>query len=45
MLERGIPSQLKANLNQIQQPLTFQPNTSKFKSAFDSNNSKGGRKM
>lgn len=38
MTDRGMPAQLKEDLNKIQAPLTFQPNTSKFKSAFDSNN-------
>lgn len=34
MTERGIPVQIAADMNRIQKPLTFQPQTSKFKSAF-----------
>ena len=34
MTERGIPAQLQANVNKIVQPLSFQPQPSKFKSAF-----------
>jgi hypothetical protein len=34
MTERGIPAQIAADLGKVSKPLSFQPQTSKFKSAF-----------
>ena len=34
MTERGIPAQIAADLGKISKPLTFQPQGSKFKTAF-----------